>query len=879
MRDKNTTPPKLAQWLLALSVAWRFKEEAENDLDELYQIRLENWGEKYARKQYWNDVLSIWARRSWFRELEFTNLNTFAMLKNYLKVTFRTLRKQKIYSFINVFGLAIGLAFCALIYLYVQDEFSFDRFHENADRIYRAEKTMFNPDGSILRGNRNNSIPLGPSLQEQIPGIEAYTRIFNRSHYVRTSGEAINEQVYYADPELFDIFSFPFISGNPETALKNLSSVVVSEETAIKYFGTENALGKVLQIRKNDVYEDFEVTGVVENIPSNSTIRFSLLLNVQGDGFYNEQFLDNWNMNIYRTYLLLNENTDPNSLNTQLDTFFDKYHEGFSDAYKERFGLEMDARAVSYRFNPLTDIHLSSASDPMYSFILSGIALGILFIACINFMTLSIGRSSKRSKEIGMRKVVGAFRQQLMFQFWGEAFIICTISLIVGLILAESFLPVFNSLSGKSLEFSYLDNWTTLLVLIGFIVVTGFIAGSYPAVILSKVKPVVTLKGMLKLNGSNLFTKSLVVVQFSLSVWLIISTLVMRNQLEFIQNRDLGFDKEQVVVIPLDGIDGREIADQFRNTISQNTSIIDVTTMGNSLGRSGSYGYGIEHNGRSHVLNVFTIESNYSDFMGIDLVDGRIFNPDLSTDTLQAVLVNETLVTDLGLENPIGQVLPGLSIEEDDDHAGAIIVGIVRDHNFQSLYIDMQPAFFSMNPSWGYDNLMVRIQPDNMQETITLLGNTWQQFVPQIPFAYSFLDDDLQQVYQNDNRWTTIINYASFFAIMIACLGLFGLVTLTVTSRQKEVGIRKVLGASISQITTLFAKDFILLVLIGVLIASPVAWYFMNEWLTNFAYRISVNGWHFAVATVLVLIIALLTISFQTIRAGTANPVDTLMNE
>ncbi|GAB5410287.1 MAG: ABC transporter permease [Balneolaceae bacterium] len=658
--------------------------------------------------------------------------------------------------------------------------------------------------------------------------------------------------------------------------MSNLNSVVLSQKAARKYFGDENPVGKILQIRKKDIYEDFEVTGLIENIPNNSTIKFDILLSIKEEGFYTGENNDNWGMSIYQTFVLLNDNVSPSRLNSQLDTFFDKYHEGYSDSYRERNGWQGDARPLSYRLRPLHDIHLSTVSDPLYSYILSGIAFGILFIACINFMTLSIGRSSKRSKEIGMRKVVGANRHQLMFQFWGEAFIICIISLITGLLLAELLLPVFNSLSGKELSFNYFDNWVTVSVLMAFIILTGFIAGSYPAVVLSRVKPVVTLTGMLKLNGSNLFTKSLVVVQFSLSFLLIVGTLVMKNQLDFIQERDLGFNKEQVVTIPLDKIDGAKLAGQLRNTLLKNANIIGLTTMGNSLGRSGSYGYGIEYNGKNINLNVFTVENNYTDFLGLKIVDGRGFDVNLVSDSTEAVLVNETLVREMELENPVGMTLPGINGGE---HAGAIIIGVVSDHNFQSLYTEMQPAFFTLNTAWGFENLMIRIHSENIQESIAEISTSWRQFVPEIPFSYSFLDDNLQEVYRNDLRWSKVINYSSFFAILIACMGLFGLVTLSVNSRQKEVGIRKVLGASIPQITRLFAKDFVKLVIIGAFIASPIAYYFMSEWLVNFAYRISIKPSHFIMAMFIVLLIAVVTISFQTIKAGLTNPADTLMNE
>ncbi len=875
-KPKTHSPPKLAVLLLSISVAWKFKEEAETDLNELFQIRLANHGLKYARRQYWRDVLSIWSRRSWFEEFEFTHLNTFSMFKNYMKVTFRNLRKQKIYTSINILGLAMGLAFCCLIFLYVQDELSFDNFHEKGDRIYRVERVSLESDGTIHGNNPNNSIPLGPALVQDIPGISTFTRLYNESLFVKSDGDPIQELITFSDPEVTDIFSFTFISGNPENALSNPGSVIISYSAARKYFNNTDPLGKTLQVRLDQTYEPFTVTGVYLDQPKNSTVDFNIVLPIAVSPYYTPDFIDRWSMSIYHTYVLVNDQIEGEDLNPNLDDFFNKYHDDYIARVREQQSLASDAQPLSYRLNKLTDIHLNSVSDPMYSFILSGIALGMLLIACINFMTLSIGRSSKRSKEIGLRKVIGAYRHQLMAQFWGEAFVICFISLILGIVLAEAALPVFNSLSGKMLNFNYFDNRVTLLVLGGFVVFTGLLAGSYPAVILSGIKPVVTLKGSFKLNGANLFTRSLVVVQFALSVLLIIGTLVMKNQMDFIQEQDLGYDKEQVVTIDLNGMDGIKLANQFRNTIGDEASIVDISAMGNSLGRRGSYGYGYNYNDQHVSLNVFTIESNYLDILGLELVDGRNFNPDLSTDSLNSVLVNETLVKELELEDPVGKEIPGF---DSQNHGKPVIIGVVKDHYFQSMYNSMEPAFFTINPVWGHSSLLIRIRPENTQQSLALISDTWKLLVPEIPFSYSFLDDELNKIYQNDQRWTTIINYSSFFAILIACMGLFGLVTLTVSSREKEVGIRKVLGATITQITSLFAKDFVKLVALGVFIATPIAWYFMNQWLTNFAYHISIGPVHFIIAAVLVLTISLITISVQTIRAGSTNPAETLMND
>ena len=876
--QKNPIPPKLAKYLLSLSVAWKFKEEAENDLDELFHIRCANHGIGYARRQYWKDVLSIWSRRSWFEEFEFTHLNTYSMFKNYMKVTFRSLKKQKVYTFINVFGLAIGLAFCTLIFLYVQDELTYDRFHENNKRIFRVEQRYFDTDGSVRGDGINGPIPLASTLKQDIPGVEAYTRELRRAHYVKTDNEPIRELVHYADADIFKMFSFPIIYGNPETALINIHSVVITEEIAIKYFGRTNVVGETLKIRKEEDYEDYLVTAVTGKIPNNSTVHFEILIPVQGDIRFRPPYLDRWTMNLYRTYIMLEEKVDAAQLEKPLADFRERYNGDYNKTLRERYDIPEDQLASTYHLNPLLDIHLNSVSDPMYSYILSAIAFAILLIACINFMTLSIGRSSKRSKEVGMRKVVGAARHQLMFQFWGEAFLICGISMFLGILLAEGFLPVFNALSGKTLSFNYTEYWSTFAVLFGFLVLTGFIAGSYPAIILSNFKPVATLKGSLKLSGSNLFTKSLVALQFALSVMLIISTLVMKNQLQFIRSQDLGYNVEHVVYIPLNRLDGLEVANDFRTAIGGHADIVDITATGVAVGFQGSYGYGLEYQGEQKTINVFTVESNYIDFMEMELIAGRNFDPNLATDSTESVIITETFAREFGLHDPIGEQVPALTPGE-DAHGGAIIIGMVKDHYFQSLYDEMDPAFLTMNPAWGHGNLLIRIRPENIQETISMIENTWNSFVPEIPLNYRFLDEDMYEEYANDDRWSTIINYSSLFAIFVACLGLFGLVTLTVSSRIKEVGIRKVLGASVLQISGLFAKDFVKLVAIGVLIASPIAWYAMNEWLMNFAYHISIGPIHFILATLIVLFIAIVTISFQTIKAGFTNPVETLSNE
>ncbi len=870
MKAAPPTPPRLAAALLRLCLHEVDAGVVLGDLEETYHLLHRHYGPATARRWYWKQTLRsipLLATRTFYWSL--------VMLTNYVRIALRHFKKQKGYAFINIVGLAVGLAFCALIFLFVRDELTFDQFHEHNEQIYRVLSGRFNPDGSELSSNSNHPVPLGPALHADLPDVEAFVRFKQLSHFVRSTGEAIEESILYADPQLFEVFSFPLRQGNPTTALGDRHAVVLSERAAQKYFGDENPLGQTLQIRLDKTYEDFIVRGIAQNVPGNSTIQFDILVpfsNVFTAYARFPSIRESWSFVSIQTYVKLARQASLDEVQAKLPALFAQY---YPDAVAQEEEAA-DQGILTYRLQPLTDIHLTSNSNPIYSYILSGIALAILFIACINFMTLAIGRSARRSKEIGIRKVVGAQRRQLMGQFWGEAMLMSVLSLLLGLLLAELFLPVFNTLSGKTLRFDYARDWITGTMLVGLVLFTGLAAGSYPALLLSGFKPLDTLTNRLKLSGSNIFTKSLVVVQFALSVFLLTSTLIMTHQFDYARTKNPGFNKEQIVIIPTQDLDGHQVSTRFREMLQQHTRIEAITATNNTLGNTYTMGTRYKHEGKTHTINVYKVETNFLHLFGLDLIQGRNFNPNLSTDSARSVIVNEALVRDYDMTDPIGQPVPGYSDSPDTD---PVIIGVVKDFHFQSLYKEIGPMMLTMDPEWDYEYLLVRIKPTDIPATLALLRTTWQTLAPDVPFEYRFLSDHMQQQYQTDQRWGRMVRYASLFAILIACLGLFGLAALTVTGRTKEIGIRKVLGAPVLGLTVLLSKDFVKLVVIGVVVATPVAYLVMQRWLDDFAYRVEISWWIFLMAGLAALGIALATVSAQTIRAALGDPVKALRYE
>lgn len=810
------------------------------------------------------------------------------MFRNYIKIALRNLKKQKLYSFINIAGLAIGIAFCFLVLLFINDELKYDAFHENKDDIYRLYREPI-VAGLPYDLDIYTPLPLGEAMLNEIPEVENFTRLAPfGSMVIRNNGELIEQNGFaFADKSVFEIFSFPFKYGSPYSALSKPNSLVIDEAIAQKYFKDVNPIGDFLDVRVNGEFKKMEVAGVIENIPNNSSIQFNILLSVQTvlNNFEDyARVAESWDATRSPTFVQLNSQADIKEVQAKLPDFISKYMGSIFDEMRNEGRFDSDGPPILYNLQPLTDIHLNpdfpgaftSPSNPMYSFILGGIGFAVLLIACFNFMILAVGRSAKRVKEVGLRKVVGAQKGQLMLQFWGEAFILTFIAFFAGIFLAEFSLPLFNELSGKELAlYDLTSSLPFVFGLIALFLITGFIAGSYPSLVLSNFKPIESLKEKINFKGSNTFTKSLIVVQFSLTIFLIIATMIMNNQLSFIQEKNLGFNDEQVVVVPINGLDGERVLDLYKNTLGQDSDIFEISGANVSFA-SGLWRRGYRYKGEVIQTAVFRVDHNYINTLEMNLVAGRDFDPTLSSDSTASIIVNQSFMDKHGLDaTSVGKAFPidwGWMVNPK-------IIGVVEDFNYQSLQNSVEPVMIYMNPRDPILNMMVRISPENMSATVAKLRRNWDNLSAQVPFSYSFLDQDMDKLYRDEQRWSKIVSYSSFLAILIACLGLFGLAGIAAIQRRKEIGVRKVLGATATGITLMLSSDFAKLVLISITIASPIAWYVMSEWLQEFAYQTPINIWTFIASGSLALIIALATVGYKSISAALSNPVESLKSE
>ena len=813
------------------------------------------------------------------------------MIKHYFNIAVRNLFRQKILAFINVFGLSAGLACFTLFLLYAVNEFTFDRFHKNAKDIYRVYEWTQGQPGQEARGDAGLYMPLGPAMKHDFPDVENYVRFQGAldKKFVKTSDRTTQIPVAFADPQIFTVFSFKLLSGSPTNALAEPRNAVLTKSKAIDLFGTTDVLGKTLEIKIEDRFEPFTVVGVAENIPSNSSIRFDILLSfdyLQTTGF-GKMAVNNWSFSGFQNYILLTHGSSLVNDPQRLSKFRKKYLPD-EEAQLKQYGA-WDGRSpypVSFRLQPIRDIHTTLTIrdspgghiDTKTVWMLLSIATGILLIACINFTTLAIGRSAGRLKEIGLRKVLGANRKKLIFQFLAESLLLSVFSLLLGLVMAQMLLPYFNQLAGKELLFSFTQYPELIGFFAGISILAGILSGIYPALILSGFDPVESLKRKIKLGGSNIFTNSLVSVQFALSIVLIISTIIILQQLNFMRSKNPGFNKENIVVIDADGTDAKKIFALFKQQASSNSHIIGITASDIALGEEGYNSSGFEYNGKNEQVFHYKTGPDYINVTGMQLIAGRDFNSLVATDTISSVIVNESLVTNLGLTNEkiLGFRLKGYSA---DESRTPVVIGVVKNFNYFSLKQQVKPMLFGQPVDLVPSKFFVRIKPGDPAIALQVLDKAWKNIVTDIPMKYNFLDDSLDNFYRSEIRLSGIIGWAAGISIFLACLGLFGLTALSAANRTKEIGIRKVLGASTRIIVQLISKDFLRLVTIALLIAAPLAWYFMNKWLQDYAYRIRIQWWVFAITGLGALLIALGTISFQAIKAAIANPVKSLRTE
>ena len=804
------------------------------------------------------------------------------MLHHYLKVALRYLLRYKQYTAINILGLAVGITCCILIMLFVRSEFSYDKFHSKSDRIYRVwQHEKYEGEDFI---NTVTPLPMAGALQSSFGEVEATCRVYAFSPMVTIGQNSFTEPARMVDSTFFRMFDFELREGDRNNPFPSSSSIILTPEIAKKYFGNTNAVGKTVQIQLGDEKILFTVSGIAEQSPVASSIKYNILLPFSNaKQLFRPGLFTNWFNVFTETYVLLEDRVSSSGLEKK-----------FPSMMRQQLGTEYKEGGFMVYLQPITEIHLNTTlptgleptSNPKYSYILATIGLLILLVACINFITLSIGRSTTRALEVGVRKVLGAERKQLIRQFWGEALILTVISVTLGLITASLLLKPFNELVSRKLALQLDPVFGLFSVLL--IIVIAIIAGMYPAIILSGFKPVEVLKGKLQVKGNrNWLRQCLVTGQFIASIAMIVCTIVIGEQMEYLRNKDLGYTKDQVIVVQtnMSRKNGNPISEKYRVELLKHPQVRDASVSLYSMAETPWIGMGFTDEKKVYRSFQFnSIDANFIDMMNIDLAEGRNFSLRNAADNESSAIVNEAFVKEFNLVDPVGKKLPGKFEQQ--------IIGVVKDFHFESLHARIRPLLMTIKPDSVFrrtenidinrapqPRISVRFSSGSTSENLALLRNTWKKIVPNQEFEYSFLDEKLAAQYLQEQRTSTIVKLASGLSIFIACMGLFGLATLTVMRRTKEIGIRKVMGATVTSIVALLSKDFVKLILLASVIAFPLAWWAMNAWLEDFAYRVSVAWWVYIIAGLAALIIALVTVSIQAIKAALSNPVKSLKTE
>ncbi|MBN8856388.1 MAG: antibiotic ABC transporter permease [Sphingobacteriales bacterium 50-39] len=799
------------------------------------------------------------------------------MWKNYLKTAVRALMRYRVYSFINIVGLSLGLACTMLIILYVRDEISYDAFHTKGSQIYRVDRQVVRPDGSIDNSGYTGYFQ-GPRFAAQVPEVQGFVRLEQGQVNIRTGSDIRSQFISLVDSNFFSVFSFPLSQGDPATCLQSPEGVVITEDIARRQFGTTHALGKILLSEDMGKMVPHTVTGVAKNCPQNSSIKFEVLMPLvvspkdAGDNM-------NWFQFFLSTFMVLRPDADPKVVEAKMKKAFETDAGESIKMIQQTYKIK--ELGISFFLQPLADIHLSrsvsandglsDAGNPSSSYILSGIALFILLIACINFVNLTVARSMKRAKEIGIRKVIGGNRRQLIVQFLGESSLLCCASFILALLLVSAALPSFNGVSGKALSLSYLADGRLIAGYVALFLLTSLLAGFYPALVLSGYNPVKTLYGRVVLSGKNHFQRSLVILQFALASFLIMVTLTIFYQYRYLTSQPLGYDDANLVEVGKTNL-SRSEAGLFKTALSANPNILGVTLR--NSGYSGTT-VKVNGNGKNEVTMTYeTVDPGYLSLLKIPLVAGRNFSPDFPADSTRSVLVNECFVRDAGWKDPIGQ-----TVEYIDSKEKYTVIGVVKDYHFRPLTEKIEPQLFTMRPGNDYGLFYIKIRPGSETSSLAAIAAAYKQLFPLSAYSYSFKHDDNRKNYEAEQKWTRILFFGAILTIFVSCIGLFALSVLSGEQRTKEIGIRKVLGASVTTIAAALSGDFLRLVLLALVIAIPVAWFTANKWLQAYPYRIALSWGLFVCAGLLVILIALVTVGYQAIKAAVANPVKNLRSE
>lgn len=807
------------------------------------------------------------------------------MLRNYFKIALRNLWKNKAYTSINVIGLSVAFGCAILLFLTAYFEFTYDDFQANKDRIYKAYFKISRPEKIDYQANL--STPFTPALVADFrTDIKYATRIVNGGVQIIQGEKTIDEDVDYVDADFLKMFSFKMLKGNADVALKDLRSVVLNEEVAQKIFDKADPLGKTINLNFGGRIESFVVTGVMEKAPKNSSIDNQMLMRFENNPEY-QQTKDRWDSDYHDVYVQLADKVDQLTFEKHLQAFTQKYYKGNIEQLKKD-GAKPDERGEvkSLRLLPLPEMHFNKqvgggrSIDISYPYILLVISALVLLIACINFINLSIARSMTRAKEVGMRKALGALKSQIVGQFWGEAFIICIIAFGIGCVLATTLMPQYNTMFRSSLTFdNLLSPIVGTLLLTSFLLIT-LIAGGYPALAVAKFNTVEVLKGKIKVSSrSGGIRSTLIVAQFSIAILLISCTLIIWKQINFLRDQPLGFNQTQVLSIPVGNeVQGNKVLDFMRNKLANESQIMSITGADINIGR-GKDGsgyksvYSFEMEGKTYRTNGLNIDYDYVKTLGLTLVAGRDFSREFPSDKSRACVINETMAKQLGYKNPIGK---NIAL---GDSLGKTIVGVVKDYHFESLKNKIEAMTFLLQGEFGISYIFVKLTPETPKTTIATIEKAYKEIAPKSEFMPSFLDENTNNQYKKEERMSQIVMSAAVLTIMLSCMGLFAIALMMMAQRTKEIGIRKVLGASVPSLVALLSREFVVLVLIAILIASPLAYYLMDKWIQDFAYRTNISWWVFGIAGVAALFIALLTVSYQSIRAALMNPVKSLKSE
>ncbi|MEI9921467.1 MAG: ABC transporter permease [Bacteroidota bacterium] len=878
MKPDELQPPKWPVRLLRFLLKGKYIEEIEGDMEETFYATAEEESPAAAKRMYYRELLRL-LRPILLRNFKssFHN-NSIAMFKNYLAIAWRNLLKKKGYSALNIFGLALGISCCILIFMYVDYERSFDRYHEKGDRIYR-----------VIHGSTEqtedtywvwNNAPIGQALKDNFPEIDKVVQFSGRADLLLTNGDITHQEegVFFMDSTVFDVFSWKLLKGNPKTALSAPFSIVLTESTVKKYFGNEDPLGKSLKGSNSAGRAEggeYQVTGVMEDVPPNSHFRFNALLSMSTFRKSRPEIFNEWGYADFYTYFLANDQFNLANFESKLPDFIKRVRKDPESKYK-------------IIAEPLSKMYLGTVAQRQPGetgsianlYIFSVIGLFVLTIAMVNFMNLSTARSMERSKEVGVRKSIGAARSHLVFQFLGESFVIVGFSMLMAVIFVALALPSMNNITGRPMELMHFVTPLNIALLIAVTILIGLIAGSYPSFVLSSFNPVSVLKRSIITNKTGVFLrKGLVVFQFSLSIALIASTIVVAMQMSHILNKQLGFDKEQMLILDYNyDEDVNRKREVLKNELEK---LPEVSSVAFSRSVPGSYFPNAwteiispEGQMKGMAQPIFQVGMDFINHYDLKLAAGRSYSRDFPSDTIGGLVINEAAARQYGYSNPadiVGKKYSQWGREGE-------IIGVVKDFNYISLHNTIEPLTLPLEP-FACRYVSVKVKSADMTAAIEDVRKVWSQLAPHRPFLYSFLDDDFDRQYQKDFNFRSLFSIFSSLAILIACLGLFGLATYTAELRTKEIGIRKVLGASVNSIVGLLSKEFIILIFVAIIIATPAAWYAMDRWLEGFAYRMTIQFWVFVLAGLAAVLIAALTISFQAIKAARGNPVNSLRSE